>query len=66
MTQLMLQLAATHDPWSQEPAIRHVGAIVGWGRHFSRSHPVLPEIAEWSGAALIAVALVAAELVASA
>jgi hypothetical protein len=67
MTQLTMSLAATHDHWREERAFRHVAAATQlWWRHISRHHPVVVEIAEWSGAVATAVALLVAELIANA
>jgi len=67
MTQLTINLAATHDHWADEPALKHAGAAVklSW-RHFKRLHPLIVDIIEWAGAAVIASAILIAQLVANA
>jgi len=44
MTQLTLQLAATHDHWFEEPAAKHAfPALKLWWKHFSRQHPIVTD-----------------------
>ena len=67
MTQLTMNLAATHDHWADEPSLRHAGAgIKLWWRHLNRHHPLVVDIAEWCGAAAIAAAMLIAQLIVNA
>jgi hypothetical protein len=67
MTQLSSSLAATHDGWFREPAIKHVDvALRLWWRHLQRHQPLVMEIIDWAIAGGVALALVAAGLIANA
>jgi hypothetical protein len=67
MTQLTLQLAATHDHWFEEPATRHAfPAAKLWWRHLSKQHPIIADGLEWAGCGAVAVALVFGSLIANA
>ena len=49
MTQLSSSLAATHDGWFREPAIKHVDvALRLWWRHLQRHQPLVVEIIDWA------------------
>jgi hypothetical protein len=64
MTQISSALAARHDYWSREPAVKHVAvALQLWWRHLQCHHPILIELLEWTTAATVALALVTAELI---
>jgi hypothetical protein len=66
MTQLTLQLAATHDHWFEEPVTRHVlpALKLGW-RHFSKQHAILVDGLEWAGCGVIALAVLFGSLIAN-
>ena len=67
MTQLTLRLASTHDHWFEAPAGEHALAACRLRlRHFSKRHPVVMDGLEWAFGGLIAAALVAGTLIASA
>jgi hypothetical protein len=64
MNQVSSSLAATHDGWFREPAIKRVDVVLHlWWRHLQRRQPLLVGLLEWTMAAGLALALVAAELV---
>lgn len=67
MTQLTLQLAATHDRWFEEPAARHAFPAVKlcW-KHFSKFHPIAADAIEWSACGLFAIALLFGSLIGNA
>jgi hypothetical protein len=67
MTQLTIQLAATHDHWFQEPAAKHAyPALKLWWRHFSKQHAVIADGIEWIGCGTVAVTLLVGTLIANA
>lgn len=67
MTQLTLQLAATHDHWLEEPATRHaIPALKLWWRHFARQYPNAVNALEWVACGLLTLVLLTAELIANA
>jgi hypothetical protein len=67
MTQLTFEIAATHDHWFEEPAAKHAyPALKLWWRHLSKQHPIIAQGVEWSGCSLVAGAMVAGTLIASA
>jgi hypothetical protein len=67
MAQLSSSLAATHDGWFREPAIKRVDvALRLWWRHLERHQPLVVEIIDWAIAGGVALALVAAGLIANA
>jgi hypothetical protein len=67
MTQLTIQLAATHDHWFQEPVTRHAyPALKVWWRHLSKKHPWAIEGLEWIGSGTLAVILLIGTLIGNA
>jgi hypothetical protein len=67
MTQLSLQLAATHDHWRDERASRHViAALQLWWRHFAKRHPLVADGLEWTSCGVIALAMLVGTLIANA
>lgn len=67
MTSLPVTLAAMHDHWDTEPLALRVGTSTKlWWHRLERHHPTAVAAAEWSGATLLAVSLVCAELIANA
>jgi hypothetical protein len=67
MSAFSTSLAATHDGWFREPAIKHVDIVVRlWWRHLQRHRPVVVDLVEWTAAGVVAIALVVAELIVSA
>jgi hypothetical protein len=67
MTQLTMQLAATHDHWFEEPAAKHAfPALKLWWKHFAKQHPIVADGLEWTGCGGIAVGLLFATLIANA
>ena len=67
MTQLTLQLAATHDHWFEEPVAKHAfPALKLWCKHFSKRRPIVADGLEWAGCSAIAVALLFGTLIANA
>ena len=64
MSQVSSSLAATHDGWFREPAIKRADVVLHlWWRHFHRRQPLLVDMLEWTIAAGLALALVTAELI---
>jgi hypothetical protein len=67
MTQLTFQLAATHDRWFHEPAVKHVfPALKLWWKHLSKRHPIMVDVLEWTGCSAVAVGLLVGTLIANA
>jgi hypothetical protein len=67
MTQLTFHLAATHDRWFHEPAVKHVfPALKLWWKHLSKQHPIMVEALEWTGCSAVAVGLLFGTLIANA
>jgi hypothetical protein len=67
MTQLTLQLAATHDHWFEQTAARHaVPALKLWWRHFAKQHAVIVDGIEWTGCGILAIGLLVGTLIANA
>jgi hypothetical protein len=67
MTQLTMQLAATHDHWFEEPAAKHVfPAFKLWWKHFVKHYPIVADGLEWTGCGFIAVGLLFGTLIANA
>jgi hypothetical protein len=67
MTQLTLQLAATHDHWFEEPAaLRAFPALKLWWKHLSKQHPIIADGLEWIGCGVIAAAVLFGTLIANA
>jgi hypothetical protein len=67
MTQLTLQLAATHDHWFEEPAAKHAfPALRLWWRHLAKQHPIIADGIEWAGCGAIAVAVLCGSLIGNA
>jgi hypothetical protein len=66
MTQLTLQLAATHDHWFEEPAAKHAfPALMLWWRHLAKQHPIIADGIEWTGCGTIAIAVLCGSLIAN-
>jgi hypothetical protein len=64
VSQVSSSLAATHDGWFREPAIKRLDvALHFWWRHLQRRQPLLVDLLEWTTAAGLALALVTAELI---
>lgn len=64
MSEVSSSLAATHDGWFREPAIKRVDVVLHlWWRHFQRRQPILLDLLEWTLAGGLALALVTAELI---
>jgi hypothetical protein len=67
MSQVSSSLAATHDEWFREPAIKRLDVVLQlWWRHLQRRQPLLVELLEWTLAGALALVLVTAELIVSA
>jgi len=67
MTQLTLQLAATHDHWFEEPAPKHAfPAAKLWWRHLPKQHPIIADGLEWGSCGAVSLALVLGWLIANA
>lgn len=67
MTQLTLQLAATHDHWFTEPVAKHAyPALKLWWKHLSKRNPTIVSGLEWFGCSTIAFALLFGTLIANA
>jgi hypothetical protein len=67
MTQLTPGLASTHDHWFEAPAGEHALAACRLRlRHSAKRHPVVVDGLEWAFSGLIAAALLAGTLIASA
>jgi hypothetical protein len=67
MTQLTFQLAATHDRWFHEPAVKHAfpALKLAW-KHFSKQHPIVADALEWTGCGTLAAGLLFGTLIANA
>jgi len=67
MTQLTFQLAATHDRWFREPAVKHAfpALKLGW-KHFAKQHPIVADALEWAGCGAVAAGLLFGTLIANA
>jgi hypothetical protein len=64
MNQVSSSLAATHDGWFREPAIKRVDVVLHlWWRHLQRRQPFLVDLLEWTMAAGLALTLITAELI---
>lgn len=65
MTHLTFELAATHDRWFREPAVKHAYAALKlvW-KHFARQHSLMADALEWTGCGAIAVGILFATLIA--
>ena len=67
MTQLTFQLAATHDRWFHEPAVKHAfPGLKLWWKHLSKQHRFMADALEWSGCGALAVGLLLGTLIANA
>jgi hypothetical protein len=69
MRHLTPRLAATHDHWLDEPAIKHaIPSLQLWWHHFTkrdaRDGSLLLETMEWTATAAIALLMLFCELVA--